>query len=383
MMHALSGQAGDIQNLSHSDDTLLMQAALEGKGQVRDVGHAGTAMRFLTALYAVKHGKVILTGSERMKQRPVGPLVRALRDLGADIRYLGMEGYPPLEIPGGLAQGGRIRVDGGISSQFISALMMIGPVLEGGLDISLKGDVVSSTYIRMTLALMESGGARVLYHGREIRVAQGSYAFGTQTVESDWSSASYWYQVSALLPGSVISLPRLNRESLQGDSVLVSLFRPLGVESTFQDSGLVIRSDPAGPAEKGFFTHDFTGCPDLVQTLVPTLCALGIPFRITGTRTLRVKETDRIAALQSELGKLGFTLLADEKGNRISWDGKRDAHGGKVAIETYDDHRMAMAFAPLAIRYPGLTIEQPLVVTKSYPRYWEDLEKAGFLVRRA
>lgn len=383
VMQDLAGQAGDIQNLSHSDDTLLMQAALEGTGQVKDVGHAGTAMRFLTALYAVKHGKVILTGSERMKQRPVGPLVQALRDLGADIRYLGKEGCPPLEVPGGLKRGGRIRVDGGISSQFISALMMIGPVLEGGLDISLQGDVVSSTYIHMTRALMESGGVRAVFHGREIRVAEGSYVFPPQSVESDWTNASYWFQVAALLPGSVISLPRLDRESLQGDAVLVSLFRPMGVESSFEGRELVLRSSPADRAEQAFFSKDFTGCPDLVQTLVPTLCARGTPFRITGTRTLRVKETDRIAALQKELGKLGFSILADEQGEWISWDGNRNAFQGPVTIETYHDHRMAMAFAPLAIPFGRILIEQPLVVTKSYPRFWEDLQKAGFSVETA
>lgn len=379
-MHALSSQKGDFQNLSDSDDTRLMQSAIGVKKEVKDIGHAGTAMRFLTAFYAVKHGKVILTGSDRMKQRPVGPLVQALRELGADIRYVEKEGCPPLEIRGGLREGGTVRVDGGISSQFISALMMIGPLLEGGLNIHLTGEIVSSTYILMTLKLMHRGGIGAEFDGREIHVAQGSYSFGSLEVESDWSSASYWYEVAALRPGSVITLPRLQERSLQGDSVLTGLFSPLGVESCFEEGKLVLRSRRM--KAQGPFNYDFTGCPDLVQTVTATLCALGLPYRITGTRTLRIKETDRVAALQSELGKLGFMIQADEGGNWMSWDGSRSESLPEAVIETNHDHRMAMAFAPLALTAGPVTIDDPLVVTKSYPNFWEDLEKAGFAITR-
>jgi 3-phosphoshikimate 1-carboxyvinyltransferase len=377
-MQALSSHRGDIQNLSDSDDTRLMQSAIGGEKKVKDIGHAGTAMRFLTAFYAVKHGKVILTGSQRMKQRPLGPLVQALRELGTEIRYLEKEGFPPLEIHGGPKKGGSLTVDGGISSQFISALMMIGPLLEGGLNISLTGDVVSSTYVRMTLELMRSGGIDARFSGKVIHIPEGNYSFGPMEVESDWSSASYWYQVAVLRPGSEIVLPRLKEESLQGDSVLKELFAPLGVESTFGKGNLVLRSNRLENRDP--FFHDFTGCPDLVQTMTATLCAMGRPFRITGTRTLRIKETDRINALQAELGKLGFMVHADKGGDWLSWDGSRGEYLPGTVIETYHDHRMAMAFAPLSLSAGPLTIEDPHVVTKSYPNFWEDLKKAGFTV---
>ncbi len=365
IMHALSGEGGDILNLSDSDDTRHLAEAIKSDRAVRDIGHAGTAMRFLTAFFAVGEGRVVLTGSERMRQRPVGPLVEALRELGAEILYTENEGCPPLDIAGGLKKGGGITVDGGISSQFISALMMVGPLLDGGLHISLTGDVVSSTYIRMTLSLMKKGGIETEFDGREIRIRQGSYDFGPVTVESDWSGASYWYQVAALLPGSKIRLPNLDRESLQGDSALVDIFGLLGVESRFDGPDVILHS--SGPGAVGHFAYDFTGCPDLVQTCAASLCAMAIPFRFSGTRTLRVKETDRVAALQNELGKLGFDLFSDETGDWISWDGKRSEAQTNPLIETYNDHRMAMAFAPLAIPFGPLKINDPMVVTKSYP----------------
>jgi 3-phosphoshikimate 1-carboxyvinyltransferase len=378
VMHALSGKGSDLQNLSDSDDTRFLQKALLDKSGEKDIGHAGTAMRFLTACYAVEHGKTVLTGSERMKQRPVGPLVDALRELGAQIDYLENKGCPPIEIHGGLKEGGSIKVNGGISSQFISALMMIGSQLEGGLHITLTGDVVSSTYIRMTMALMHKGEVKVEFNGREINVEQGAYNFGPFVVESDWSGASYWYQVAALMPGSEIVLTNLEKESLQGDSVLKTLFEPMGVQSRFEGQNLVLRSD--GKSDNELYTYDFTGCPDLVQTCAATLCAMGIPFRFTGTRTLRVKETDRVAALQAELGKLGFSIDSDEAGDWISWDGRRSESLKDPIIETYHDHRMAMAFAPLAISLGKMIINDPGVVTKSYPGYWADLKKAGFAV---
>ena len=376
-MLALEGYGREPEHLSDSDDTGVLREALGGSG-TRDIGHAGTAMRFLTAYFSTRKEKMVLTGSDRMKQRPVGPLVDALRELGAAIRYMENEGYPPLEISGGLEQGGSITVDGGISSQFISALMMIGPVLKGGLDITLSGDVVSSTYIRMTLALMKQGGIEASFNGREIEIRQGDYNFGPFVVESDWSGASYWYQVAAFMPGSEITIPHLKKESLQGDALLKALFEPLGVESHFEGGNLELRSGGSVTTHK--YIRDFTGCPDLVQTCAATLCAMGIPFRITGTRTLRVKETDRIDALQRELGKLGFAIDSDSRGDWISWNGQRGKCHPVPVIDTYHDHRMAMAFAPLAIPLGSLRINDPMVVTKSYPGYWEDLKKAGFAI---
>jgi 3-phosphoshikimate 1-carboxyvinyltransferase len=378
IMQALSGRFLELENLSESDDTRVLRDAVKQASSVKDIGHAGTAMRFLTAFLSTRDEQVILTGSDRMKQRPVGALVDSLRELGAEITYLEQEGCAPLEITGGLKKGGSITVEGGISSQFISALMMIGPVLEGGLHIFLSGDVVSASYIRMTLSLMQKGGVEASFNGRDISIPEGKYNFGRFVVESDWSGASYWYMIAALIPGSHITLPNLERDSLQGDAVLVSLFKSLGVESRFENHSLILHS--GGEVYGTFFEYDFTACPDLTQTLVATLCAMGIPFHITGTRTLRVKETDRVAALQVELGKFGFLIEADADGDSISWDGKRGKAENNPIIETYHDHRMAMAFAPLAIPFGEMHVNDPMVVTKSYPGFWQDLKKAGFSV---
>jgi 3-phosphoshikimate 1-carboxyvinyltransferase len=311
-----------------------------------------------------------------MKQRPLGPLVDALKQLGANIIYLENKGCPPLRIVGGGLKGGALEIDAGISSQFISALMMIGPGVAGGLQIKLRGEVVSATYINMTLALMNCCGAAAHLEGKEISIPEAIYSVDEFVVESDWSGASYWFQIAALLPGSEILLPNLSQESLQGDSVLVSLFESLGVNSSFNEQGLLLRSSKVELPRH--FEYDFTGCPDLAQTCAVTLSALGIPFRFTGTRTLRVKETDRIAALGSELRKVGFVLQDDPAGEWMSWDGSRCEPEQDPVISTYHDHRMAMAFAPLAITRGKVIIDDPGVVSKSYPGYWEDLEKAGF-----
>ncbi len=376
ILRALARSRSPLHNLSDSDDTRVLEKALEENSLVKDVGHAGTAMRFLTAYLAVSPGTFVLTGSQPMKQRPLGPLVDALKQLGGRISYLGEKGYPPLEITGGGLKGGSIDIDAGISSQFISALMMIGPVLDGGLHISLRGEVVSATYIRMTLALMKDCGIGASFDGKEIDIPQAAYAVREFAVESDWSAASYWFQIAAMLPGSEILLPGLYKESLQGDAVLVRQFQSLGVHSRFNTQGLLISSSKVKLPEQ--FRHDFTGCPDLVQTFAVTLCALGIPFRFTGTRTLRVKETDRIAALGRELRKAGYILQDDPAGEWMAWDGSRCEPEKETVISTYHDHRMAMAFAPLAIPLGKLIVEDPEVVSKSYPGYWKDLKKAGF-----
>ncbi len=376
IIRALAQSLSALDNLSDSDDTKVLQKALEQNSLHMDVGHAGTSMRFLTAYLTVQEGEFQLTGSDRMKQRPVGPLVDALKQLGADIEYPENKGCPPLKIKGGELKGGAIEIEAGISSQFISALMMIGPVLEEGLQITLKGDVVSATYIRMTLELMNNCGAGASFIGKQIVIPRANYSIGAFEVESDWSGASYWYQVAALLPGSEIHLPKLRKDSLQGDSVLIRLFETLGVQSNFREDGLHISSCAVEAPEH--FAYDFTDCPDLVQTCVVTLCMLGIPFRLTGTRTLRVKETDRIAALGNELRKLGFILQDDPAGEWISWDGSHCEAQPDPLIATYHDHRMAMAFAPLVISLGDININDPGVVSKSYPGFWEDLEKAGF-----
>ena len=376
IIRALANSAGQLHNLSTSDDTIVLIRALDSKDHIKDVGHAGTSMRFLAAFLSTRAGETTLTGSDRMKQRPVGPLVDALKQLGAGVEYLEKEGCPPLRIRGGGINGGMIEIEAGISSQFISALMMIGPVLKGGLTINLAGNVVSSSYIEMTRSLMNQCGAEVRFDGRKITIPQGPYRVEDFRVESDWSGASYWYQVAALLPGSEIRLLYLSENSLQGDSALVRIFDPLGVHTTFSEEGAVLQSR-AGELP-GHFTYDFTGCPDLVQTMAVTLCAMGIPFRFTGTITLRVKETDRIHALQTELERMGFLLIADPHGEWISWEGERCDPGPDPVIRTYHDHRMAMAFAPLSITSGSIAIEDPGVVSKSYPDFWADFKKAGF-----
>ncbi|TFH22778.1 MAG: 3-phosphoshikimate 1-carboxyvinyltransferase [Bacteroidia bacterium] len=381
IIRALAGSGASIQNLSNSDDTRVLEKALEENSLLIDVGHAGTSMRFLTAYLSTQAGEFELTGSHRMKQRPVGPLVDALKQLGANIVYLENKGCPPLRIVGGGLKGGAIQMDAGISSQFISALMMIGPGVAGGLQIRLRGEVVSATYINMTLALMNRCGAGARFEGKGISIPEAIYSVDEFVVESDWSGASYWYQVAALLPASEIFLPNLTRESLQGDSVLTELFSSLGVISSFSKLGLLIRSSKV--ALPKLFEYDFTGCPDLVQTCAVTLCALGIHFRFTGTRTLRVKETDRIAALGKELRKVGFVLQDDPAGEWMAWDGSRCEAEQDPLIATYHDHRMAMAFAPLAITLGKVTIDDPGVVSKSYPGYWNDIEKAGFGIIQA
>ncbi len=376
IIRSLAGSDAPLENISESDDTKLLQKALHEDTSTKDTGHAGTAMRFLTALFATRTKQVMLTGSRRMKERPIGPLVNALRQLGATIEYLEKDGNPPLKISGAGTRGGTIDIEGGVSSQFISALMMVGPVLEGGLTINLTGELVSVPYISMTRELMKQCGVRTSFNGNRIVVPQQSYTLEQYSVESDWSAASYWYQVAALLPGSAITLPNLNKESLQGDAILVKLFEPLGVRSNFSEKGVTLVSRKVKFPE--IVEYDFSGCPDLVQTCAVTLCALDIPFRFTGTRTLMVKETDRIAALQSELHKLGFGLDSGSNGKWISWDGIRHEPEANPVIQTYHDHRMAMSFAPLAIKLGKIAIKDPRVVTKSYPGYWKDLENAGF-----
>jgi 3-phosphoshikimate 1-carboxyvinyltransferase len=380
IIKSLSGSQAALEHLSDSDDTRLLQLAMEQKSPVRDVGHAGTAMRFLAAYFALRPGYVILTGSNRMKERPLGPLIDALRKLGARIECLEREGYPPIGISGGTLTGGEIEVDGGVSSQFISALMMVAPYLEGGLKLTMTGRVVSESYLYMTLSLMQRAGVTAEYKGNVIRIARQNYRLDDFTVESDWSAASYWFQMAALLPGSRLKLPHLYQNSLQGDSALMEIFSRLGVSSLFEAESLTLSS--GSERDPGPLQIDFLDTPDLVQTLVPTCCALGIPFRFTGTGTLRVKETDRIAALQTEMGKLGYELQTNPDGKSISWEGDRMSPVSDPVISTYNDHRMAMALAPLCITEGKLTIDQPGVVTKSYPDYWDDLRKAGFKIRQ-
>ena len=360
------------------DDTAVMVDALaQGSGNI-NVGAAGTAMRFLTAFFSTQPGKTVtIDGVERMRQRPIGPLVDALRELGAGIEYLGTDGYPPLRITGTVMQGGDITMQASVSSQFVSAVMMILPAIGGG-NIKLTGHIVSAPYMHMTAAVMRNMGATVDITGDRITVGNG-YAGNDCIVEGDWSSAAPWYALAALLPQSSISLDGLEASSIQGDARLVELGRLLGIASRFDAQGVTIDTSRfIGCCCSAF--ADMSSTPDLVPSWAVLLCLLERSFRMTGVATLRHKESDRLEALRNELYKLGY-MLKIESDDAISWYGEKVAvPQGPPVIDTHGDHRMAMAFAPAAVRFPGLVIGDAHVVSKSYPGYWRHLEQCGFTV---
>lgn len=377
IIHALSGGKESLRNLSDCDDTQVMIKALTENNEPIDILAAGTAMRFLTAYLSATPGTHTLTGTQRMQQRPIQILVNALRQLGAQIEYAGNEGFPPLHICGTELTGDEITLKGNVSSQYISALLMIGPVLKHGLQLHLTGEIISRPYINLTLQLMKEFGAVAAWTSdQSIRVEPRPYRSMPFTVESDWSAASYWYQIAALAPAAEIELTGLFRNSYQGDSRGAQLFAKLGVETQYTDRGVRLIKKGAFPTR---VDEDLVDIPDLAQTFVVTCALLDIPFRFTGLQTLKIKETDRIAALKAELAKLGY-VLRDENDSILVWDGERCKPQETPVIKTYEDHRMAMAFAPAAIRYPHMQIAEPQVVSKSYPAYWEDLKKAGFLI---
>ena len=344
------------ENLSDCDDTQVMIKALtEGKETI-DIMAAGTAMRFLTAYLSVTPGERTITGTARMQQRPIQILVNALRELGAEIEYTRNEGYPPLRIKGAELKGNEITLKGNVSSQYISALLMIGPALKDGLTLHLSGEIISRP--------------------NSISVAPQLYQSIPFKVESDWSAASYWYQIAALSPKAEIELLGLFPNSYQGDSRGAEVFSRLGITTEFTSQGVKLKKTGKAPER---LEEDFVDIPDLAQTFVVTCALLNIPFRFTGLQSLKIKETDRIAALRAELKKLGY-VIEEENDSILMWNGERCEPEETPVIETYEDHRMAMAFAPAIIRHPNLLIANPQVVTKSYPGYWEDLKQAGFQV---
>ncbi len=375
ILNALSYSPYDIQNLSDCDDTEVMVKALNSDSRDFDIKAAGTAMRFLTAFLSKIVGEWTITGTERMKNRPIKLLGDALNSLGARIEYIEKEGYPPLRIFGSALQGGEISLAGGVSSQYISALLMIAPLMEKGLTLHLEGNIISRPYINLTLQLMEQFGVKAIWNGQTIKILPQEYKPIRFTVESDWSAASYWYSIMALSKNAEIELLGLFKNSLQGDAAGAKLFAQLGVGTTFTDRGVVLKYN--GNAVKKLI-YNFVNEPDLAQTFVVTCVLLNIPFRFTGLQSLKIKETDRIEALKTELRKLGY-LLTDSNDSILEWNGERCEPEADPIIATYEDHRMAMAFAPAALVLPkGLKVADPEVVTKSYPAYWEDLRKAGF-----
>lgn len=371
----------ELSNLSTSEDTLLLQKALrqvnEGKERLIDIHHAGTDMRFLTAFLATRPGTWTLTGSERMKQRPIGELVNALRQMGADIRYLEKENFPPLQIHGRELMGGELTIDSSQSSQFVSALLLIAPVLKHGLRLRLEGSPVSYPYIRMTLQLLSIFGIAPTQSGNYIHVPAACPGIAPLAleVESDWSSASYWYSLCALSPGAEIKLSALSKNSLQADAVLPALFEALGVHTEFGPSSVLLRQQAVSASA---FQYDFTDCPDIAPTLAATCFGLGLPARLSGLKTLKIKESDRILALKTELEKLGALVEASDDSLEIA--GAPNPQRIITNTETYNDHRMAMSFAPLALVLGHIKILHPAVVAKSYTSFWEDLKSAGFSV---
>ena len=390
IIHALSGSHVLPENLSDCDDTEVIVQALQNNPYEINIKAAGTAMRFMTAYLATREGEEhVITGTERMKHRPIAVLVDALRRLGADITYVGEEGFPPLRIKGRKLEGGLLEVPGNISSQYVSALLMIGPMLSNGLTLHLMGDIISRPYIDLTLWMMREFGAAADWSDYEtISVQPQPYKERAYYIESDWSAASYWYEMMALSKqkDDEVRLEGLMDGSKQGDSTVRYIFSLLGVKSIF------------GTTEEGVPTtvtlchsgrcvprleYDFMNAPDLAQTFVVCCCMLGVPFHFRGLSTLKIKETDRIEALKKEMLKLGY-VVHDVNDSELYWNGEKLDHGDDaIAIDTYEDHRMAMAFAPAAFRLDSLRINNPQVVSKSYPSFWEDLRKAQFVIHNS
>lgn len=382
ILHALAQGHIAPSNLSDCDDTRVMIKALDGNPGHIDILAAGTAMRFLTAYLSVTPGTRIITGTERMQQRPIRILVDALRELGAQIEYAGNEGFPPLRITGTILTGEEISLAGNVSSQYISALLMIGPILKNGLRLNLTGEIISRPYINLTLQLMKEFGADAAWSSESsITVRPGQYEDIPFTVESDWSGASYWYQMVALSQDSKeepakteVELLGLFPRSYQGDSRGTEIFAKLGVRTTYTDRGVVLTKTGTPVAR---LEEDLVDIPDLAQTFVVTCCLMNIPFRFSGLQSLKIKETDRIQALITELHKLGY-VVKSEQDSILIWNGERCEPEASPVIATYEDHRMAMAFAPAALLVPSVQIAEPQVVSKSYPGYWKDLKQAGF-----
>ena len=379
IISALSYSPYPIRNLSDSDDTKVLTAALHSNTNKFDIGHAGTAMRFLTAFLSKIVGEWEVTGSERMKQRPIKILADALIDLGAKIEYLKNDGFPPLKIFGSHLKGKTITLDGSVSSQYISALLMIAPTIENGLTLKLTGNITSRSYIELTLKLMAKFGIQYQWEGNQITVPEQNYFPMDFTVEADWSGASYWYQLLALAESGEIFLENLQLDSLQGDANIAGWFEQFGIHSEQKENGVLLAKSAHVQPEK--LTLNFIENPDVAQTMACLCVARKIPFHFTGLKTLKIKETDRIAALQNELAKFGAALTEPQHGE-LAWNGEFDVSLAEEfpLIETYHDHRMALAFAPMALAGYSFRINDPMVVTKSYPNFWSDLENVGFKI---
>lgn len=376
VMDALTPSGKKSEKFAECDDTAALIAGLASPDGDINVGPAGTAMRFLTAYYAAKPGaKVTIDGNERMRQRPIGALVDALRQCGADITYAGAEGFPPLAINGKPLHGGRVVIDATISSQFASALLMVAPTFDSPLTIEFDGEISSEPYLKMTLEMMRRRGIAVEYDGREATVAPGQYlAPSRPEAERDWSAASYWYEIAAISAGWV-TLRGMTMPSLQGDSKVAELYEKIGVITEMEDGNACLNPSPEVFSR---LDADLSGNPDLAQALAVTCCMLGIPFRLKGLASLRIKETDRLEALRTELAKLSFDVEIDK--DTLAWQMQRVPVQAIEPIECHGDHRMAMAFAPAGTFLSGLKICGAETVSKSYPGFWDDMRAAGYRI---
>lgn len=370
------GERKDIHNISNARDTQTMLRLLSEQIEIYDVKDAGTTMRFLTAYLSLKKNKCIITGTDRMKQRPIGPLANSLRKLGVVIDYVEKEGYPPLKISQLTSQlTNEISLPGNISSQYISALLMIAPCLPNGLTIELTTEIYSKPYIQMTLDLMKAFGVSSEWIEKKIRVDSQAYKPTSYTIEGDWSGASYWYSLVALSDDDSLKLLSVRNESKQGDREIASIMEKMGVQSHFEKDGVRI-TKTKNPNDE--IDLDFRNCPDLAQTVMVTAAALGVTLKMTGLESLRIKETDRISAMQTELEKIGATLI--EEGAKWTLIPSKKIPES-VEIETYEDHRMAMAFASLC-HVMDVIIDDPFVVAKSYPSFWDELKHLGVVIEQ-
>tara|TARA_R110002012_G_scaffold321809_1_gene551559 strand:- start:63029 stop:64258 length:1230 start_codon:yes stop_codon:yes gene_type:complete len=364
-----------IHNLSNSDDTVFMAKALSTDLNIIDVHHAGTAMRFLTAYFAAKENRTVtITGSQRMKERPIKILVDALNQLGANITYLAHTGFPPLQITGQKLAKNKVVIQASVSSQYISALLLMGSKLENGLHLTLEGEITSIPYIKMTIQLLNQIGVETTFEKNVIQIKQLKELKETElTVESDWSSASYFYSLVALSNiGTEITLASYKTDSLQGDSVLVEIYKQFGVSTSFQQNSITLKkvTEVNSSVE---IKLDLVNAPDIAQTIAVTCFGFGITCYLTGLHTLKIKETDRLVALKMELEKLGATVIITANSLQLE---ATSTIKNDVAVNTYNDHRMAMAFAPLALK-TNLVIKDAEVVSKSYPSFWSDLKATG------
>ncbi|MBU0489930.1 MAG: 3-phosphoshikimate 1-carboxyvinyltransferase [Bacteroidetes bacterium] len=382
IIRSLAKRKFSIDNLSEAKDTVVLLEALDiikrikypAETQTIDVGDTGTAMRFLTAFLAIQNGNFILTGSDRMMHRPIGILVDALKKLGADITYSDRKGFPPLLIKGKPLTNNSVEINGSVSSQFISSLLLVAPTLQGGLTLKLNGQLVSQPYLSMTLKIMEHFGVKHSWEENSLFVPQQKYKSKSFSVGADWSAASYWYEMAAFADEVDLFIEGLNGDYLQGDSIASTIFTQFGVITTFEENGIRLTKKQALPES---FEFDFADCPDLAQTLAVTCAGLNVPAKLSGLGNLSIKETDRLYALDNELLRLGFKVGIQNNSELIIQKSSKSCRRN-YPVKTYDDHRMAMAFAPLAMLSGEITIENPEVVQKSYPEFWNDLQKIGF-----